>query len=141
MEGLGVWFETGGPLMRPLAVIGLLAVAGTLIALIALRAKKAGKSALYTSIALCVVATLLLALGAAGYLLSMRSVHDALTYVSAGDREAILSQGTSEAMTPVVFALWLSLIPLGAGVGVFGLGYVRFIEWRQRSSPGLRYAS
>lgn len=133
MDALARWFESGGPVMWPIAIVGAIAVVAAPIALIVALVTASKRAALYISIALCGVAAILLSLGALGYLMSMRQVADALQYLSPEDQEVIRNEGISEAMTPAVFALWLSVVPLGGGVALFGLGYVRLIEWRRGS--------
>lgn len=117
------YFAAGGWTMFPLLLLGLLGLAGTVAAAIAVAVSKGRERlALVTSTMLLGVAVLSVCVGVFGYAVGSRTCLEAVAHVNPADRQVILAAGEAEARVNLGFSLACAALPGLAGLGLFGFG-------------------
>ena len=109
--------------MYPIALLGMISGPVTFAALILALIKRPW--ALKLGALPFAVGVLLIAVGLFGYFSSMRMVEAVLNVADSSEIEVMRAKGTSEALTPIIFASMLAILPLAAAALLGGVHRMR----------------
>ncbi len=117
MDRLAQWWMEGGWGMYPILLLGLFGVPAALALVPVGLLSKRAKPAVICAAILLGIGALALVLGIAVERYSTGQVLDAVAggNVHPADRDTIVHAGLAEALTPLMFGLWVAVLPLAGG--------------------------